>query len=168
MARTDNSLRLGTRGSLLARAQSKLVADQLETAAPGVRVQLVEVQTRGDRDQSTPLSKVGDPDFFSAEIDAALLRGDVDFCVHSLKDLGADRPRYRSRGDTGTGKSARCNRVPHRRDRTTTSGENTAHRFFVAAAPVQRGLVPGTGAAAFPRTRTGTGAGVHAAARRGA
>src|SRR5690606_28107628 len=39
-----------------------------------------------------PLSKAGDPDFFSAELDAVLLAGDVDVCVHSLKDLPPSRP----------------------------------------------------------------------------
>ncbi len=85
-------LRLGTRGSLLARAQSRLVAQALRRAHPDVKVQLVPVTTRGDRDRTTPLAHVTDPDFFSAELDALLVSGQVDLCVHSLKDLGPARP----------------------------------------------------------------------------
>lgn len=77
---------------MLARAQSRVMARALEQAHPGWQVSLVTVQTRGDRDQTTPLAAVGDPEFFSAELDEALLGGQVDFCVHSLKDLPLVRP----------------------------------------------------------------------------
>ncbi|MBM4197438.1 MAG: hypothetical protein FJ197_10170 [Gammaproteobacteria bacterium] len=81
------ALRLGTRDSLLARAQSRLVARALQAADPGIEIELVTIETRGDRDRATPLGNVRDPGFFSAELDDALLAGEVDFCVHSLKDL---------------------------------------------------------------------------------
>jgi len=87
-----NRLRLGTRGSTLAMAQSRLVANALRREHPYLRLDLIAVETRGDRDQRIPLSDVKDADFFSAELDAALLNHDVDFCVHSVKDLGVDRP----------------------------------------------------------------------------
>lgn len=80
-------LKLGTRGSALALAQSRLVASALERLHPGIRVELVTVSTRGDRNLSVPLQDVRDPDFFSGELDEALLAGEVDVCVHSLKDL---------------------------------------------------------------------------------
>ncbi len=82
-----NRLRLGTRGSLLATAQSRGVAMALQRLHPDIAVELVIVSTRGDRNRDVPLQNVRDPDFFSAELDEALLAGDVDFCVHSLKDL---------------------------------------------------------------------------------
>ncbi len=85
-------LRLGTRGSLLALAQSRLVAAALTHRHPELNVELVPVSTHGDRNQVTPLQEVSDPDFFSADLDEALLAGTIDFCVHSLKDLPADRP----------------------------------------------------------------------------
>jgi len=81
------TLRLGTRGSLLGVAQSRGVIRALKAADPGLEVELVTVETRGDRDREVPLSEVRDPGFFSAELDEALLAGHVDFCVHSLKDL---------------------------------------------------------------------------------
>jgi hydroxymethylbilane synthase len=93
-ARSDRvkRLRLGTRGSALALAQSRLIANALGCVHPELQVDLVAQLTRGDRDQRIPLSTVTDANFFSAELDAALLNHDVDFCVHSIKDLGNERP----------------------------------------------------------------------------
>ena len=85
-------LRLGTRGSRLAVAQSRQVAAALERLHPGLSVELQTFDTRGDRDQQTPLRDVRDGRFFSDRLDTALLAGDVDFCVHSRKDLDDDRP----------------------------------------------------------------------------
>ena len=85
-------LRLGTRRSTLAWAQSLWVAERLREAHTHLEVELVPIETRGDRITSTPLSQVEGKDFFSAELDAALLRGDVDCNVHSLKDLSLQRP----------------------------------------------------------------------------
>lgn len=82
-------LRIGTRASPLALAQARLVVAAL--AAGGDQAELVPVTTRGDRDLATPLP-AADGDFFSAELDAALLAGEVDACVHSLKDLPDARP----------------------------------------------------------------------------
>lgn len=87
-----NPLRLGTRRSLLAQAQSSWVARQLESLHPGLRVQLVGVETRGDQLLDVPLSTAQGREFFVAELDAALLAGEVDFTVHSHKDLSLDRP----------------------------------------------------------------------------
>jgi len=88
----EHNLRLGTRGSLLAIAQSRLIAKALMEKNPGLTVELIPVNTRGDRNQGIPLSEVRDTGFFSAELDAALIAGRVDFCVHSLKDLEPNRP----------------------------------------------------------------------------
>jgi len=85
-------LRLGTRRSLLARAQSSAVARRLEQLHSGLKVELVGIDTRGDRITSTPLSQVDGKEFFTAEIDAALRAGDVDLTVHSYKDLSLERP----------------------------------------------------------------------------
>jgi hydroxymethylbilane synthase len=85
-------LRLGTRRSLLARAQSSAVALDLERAHPGLKVELVGIDTRGDRILDVPLSQVDGKEFFTAEIDAALLGGTVDITVHSFKDLSLERP----------------------------------------------------------------------------
>jgi hydroxymethylbilane synthase len=78
------SLRLGTRGSALALAQSRLVADAL-TAATGRPVELVRIVTAGDR-SAAPVAELGVGVFVSALRDA-VLGGQADFAVHSYKDL---------------------------------------------------------------------------------
>ena len=86
------ALRLGTRRSTLAWAQSLWVAEQLRSAASGRSIELVPIETRGDRITDVPLRELDGKEFFSAEIDQALLSGAVDVTVHSLKDLSLERP----------------------------------------------------------------------------
>lgn len=86
------TLRLGTRRSLLATAQSRAVASALAAAHPGLEVRLVGIETRGDVVQDVPLRAVEGKEFFTAEIDRALLAGEIDLAVHSLKDLSLERP----------------------------------------------------------------------------
>jgi hydroxymethylbilane synthase len=88
----SSTLRLGTRPSLLAMAQSRQTAAALQARNPELKIELVDITTRGDRDLQTPLDRTQDAAFFSAELDAALLDGRVDFCVHSWKDIVSDRP----------------------------------------------------------------------------
>jgi hydroxymethylbilane synthase len=83
-----SGLVLGTRGSSLALAQSGTVKRALE--ARGYRVRLEIIQTRGDRDQSSALSRIGGKGLFTKELDLALLGGEIDLAVHSLKDLPTD------------------------------------------------------------------------------
>ncbi|WP_084556861.1 hydroxymethylbilane synthase [Hamadaea tsunoensis] len=78
------TLRLGTRGSALALAQSQLTADAV-TAATGRPVELIEIVTPGDR-SSAPVQRLGVGVFVSALRDA-LLAKEIDFAVHSFKDL---------------------------------------------------------------------------------
>ena len=86
------NLVLGTRRSLLAMAQSRGVVRLIERANPDVAVRLHGIETRGDRQLDVPLSAVEGKEFFVAELDAALLNGDVDLTVHSMKDLSLERP----------------------------------------------------------------------------
>ena len=86
------TLKLGTRKSLLAMAQSRQVARAIEAANPGVKVELVGITTRGDEIQNVPLNQIEGKDFFVKEIDQALLSGAVDLTVHSMKDLSLERP----------------------------------------------------------------------------
>ncbi|MDF2966557.1 MAG: porphobilinogen deaminase [Nocardioidaceae bacterium] len=85
MTVTASTLRIGTRASRLARAQSQAVGERL-AASTGARVELVDVTTRGDVD-TAPLAVIGGQGVFVSAVRAALLAGDVDVCVHSLKDL---------------------------------------------------------------------------------
>ena len=79
-------LRLGTRGSHLARWQAGWVADQLRRAA-GVRVELVPISTSGDQNRQASIGSLGTTGAFTKELQRALLAGDIDLAVHSLKDL---------------------------------------------------------------------------------
>jgi hydroxymethylbilane synthase len=85
MSSPREALRLGTRASLLARTQSELVAAMIRDRT-GREVELVEVSTEGDVNPS-PLASLGGAGVFVGALRDALLRGDVDVAVHSLKDL---------------------------------------------------------------------------------
>lgn len=83
-------LRIGTRGSRLALAQAREVADLLERL--GETTELIPIVTAGDRGASPRASPAGVKGLFVAEIVRALERGEVDLAVHSAKDLPADDP----------------------------------------------------------------------------
>lgn len=86
--RPRRAVRIGTRGSRLARWQADWVADRLRTLHPGLNVELVEIRTRGDQDRSSPLATIaGGTGVFTKEIQRALLDERVEIAVHSLKDL---------------------------------------------------------------------------------
>ncbi len=80
-----STIRIGTRASTLARAQSQLVADGL-AAALGVEIELVNVVSAGDA-TDRPLTEIGGQGVFVGAVREALAAGDVDLVVHSLKDL---------------------------------------------------------------------------------
>ncbi|MCD6307673.1 MAG: hydroxymethylbilane synthase, partial [Candidatus Latescibacteria bacterium] len=80
-------LRLGTRGSALAMRQTENVGRKLAEARPGLDISIVTIATEGDADQSSPLSFFGGRGAFVKSIEKALLRGEIDAAVHSLKDL---------------------------------------------------------------------------------
>ncbi len=83
------TLRLGTRGSPLARAQAGMMAAALERAHPGLTVPLVLIRTTGDQLSQGPLAPAGGKGLFVKEIEEALAARTVDFAVHSLKDVPA-------------------------------------------------------------------------------
>lgn len=80
-------VRIATRESQLALAQTRLVARTLEAARPGLRVELVPMTTRGDRVLDRPLAQVGGKGLFVKELEAAMEAGSADLAVHSLKDV---------------------------------------------------------------------------------
>ncbi|MEJ7640177.1 MAG: hydroxymethylbilane synthase, partial [Singulisphaera sp.] len=86
------TVRIGTRGSPLARWQAGWVADRLREAHPGLEVVLVEIKTQGDRDRNSPLSAIGGLGLFTKEIQRALAESAVEVAVHSLKDLPTSGP----------------------------------------------------------------------------
>ena len=80
-------LRLATRGSPLARAQSLLAVAALRAADHAIAVDLVPVRTEGDADRTTPLHVLGGRGVFVRAVEAALLAGEAELAVHSLKDV---------------------------------------------------------------------------------
>jgi hydroxymethylbilane synthase len=85
----DAVLRLGTRGSPLARAQTELVRAALEHRHPGLRVETVFIRTSGDRQERGPGTPMGLKGMFVKEIEEALAAGVIDVGVHSMKDMPA-------------------------------------------------------------------------------
>jgi len=83
---------IGTRGSALALAQSKMIRAMLRRAAPGLRVDLKVIRTTGDKLMEASLKRIAGKGVFTKEIELALLAGRVDLAVHSLKDLPTTLP----------------------------------------------------------------------------
>jgi hydroxymethylbilane synthase len=86
---SDRGLRLATRGSALALAQSRIVVDGLRAAWPELPVELVTVVTEGDRRRDVPAAALGGKGIFTAAVQEAVLDGRADLAVHSAKDLPA-------------------------------------------------------------------------------
>lgn len=88
------TIRVGSRDSQLAVAQSRQIMGLIQQSHPGLSLELVTMKTRGDRLLGQPLSTLGGKGFFTRELDDALLDGRVDICVHSQKDVPIpDNPR---------------------------------------------------------------------------
>lgn len=86
------TIRLGARGSALARWQAEWVADRLRALYADLTVEIVEIKTHGDRDLKTPLASIGGMGLFTKEIQRSIIDGTVDLAVHSLKDLPTRNP----------------------------------------------------------------------------
>lgn len=86
------TVKIGTRGSPLALAQTELVRLALVSAFPDVNVEAVRIQTKGDKLLDRPLADLGDKGLFVAEIEDALRSGRIDCAVHSSKDMPSDLP----------------------------------------------------------------------------
>jgi hydroxymethylbilane synthase len=85
-------LTVGTRGSALALRQTESVVDVLKALHPGLEIEVRVIKTGGDKILDVPLVDIGGKGFFVKEIELALLRGEIDFAVHSMKDLPTDMP----------------------------------------------------------------------------
>src|SRR5947209_4884258 len=83
-------LTVGSRGSQLALWQARWVASRLTEFGEQTRIEIIS--TTGDKIQDVALSKVGTKGLFTKEIEEALLNGDIDVAVHSLKDMPTDLP----------------------------------------------------------------------------
>jgi hydroxymethylbilane synthase len=84
-------LRIGTRGSLLAKWQAESIRKRVFAAA-GVEAEIVIIKTAGDRMQQAPLTQIGGKGIFIKELEEALLEESIDLAVHSVKDIPTDTP----------------------------------------------------------------------------
>jgi len=85
-------LRIGTRASQLALWQANWVKSELEKRYPGMEVTLTKIKTIGDKILDVPLAQVGGKGLFVKEIEEAMLRGEIDIAVHSMKDVPTEFP----------------------------------------------------------------------------
>ena len=88
----NRPLKLGTRASPLAMAQAHEARDRLCAAHPGLEIEIVPVTASGDKVLDRPLAEIGGKALWTKELDAWLLAGEIDFAVHSLKDVETIRP----------------------------------------------------------------------------
>ncbi|MGD0463479.1 MAG: hydroxymethylbilane synthase [Tepidisphaeraceae bacterium] len=85
-------IRLGTRGSLLARSQSAIVASEIQRGHPDIEVRTILIKTTGDQITDRALHEAGGKGLFVKELEQALLAEQIDFAVHSCKDLPVTMP----------------------------------------------------------------------------
>ena len=85
-------IKVGTRGSTLARTQSQWLIDVLAKAHPQINFEMVIIKTKGDLVQDKPLDKIGDKGLFTKELEDALLSGEIDMAIHSMKDMPSKLP----------------------------------------------------------------------------
>jgi hydroxymethylbilane synthase len=127
-------IRIGTRGSLLARTQTEWVAAQLRAHHPHIEIEIVVIETTGDLRRDMPFAAIGTKGMFVKEIELALLDGSIDLAVHSLKDMPSEQP---------PGLVLAC--VPMREDardalltRTSVSLEKLHHGARIGTSSVRR------------------------------
>lgn len=87
----NSSVRIGTRGSALALWQARWVQTMLKSI--GLKSELIPIQSSGDQQQQKPLYELGVQGIFTKELDTALLAGDIDIAVHSMKDVPTQLPQ---------------------------------------------------------------------------
>jgi hydroxymethylbilane synthase len=89
---TTRTIRIGSRKSQLALVQTYWVKDQLQKAFPDRTFEVHTMSTQGDKILDVALAKIGDKGLFTKELEVGMINGDIDFAVHSLKDLPTRLP----------------------------------------------------------------------------
>lgn len=92
MSPLKKNLVIGTRGSKLALWQANHIAESIRTRYPSVEVTIIRIVTTGDRILDVPLAKIGGKGLFTKELENAMLQGEIDLAVHSLKDMPTELP----------------------------------------------------------------------------
>ncbi len=88
----DETIVLGSRTSELALWQAESIADRIREVHPDGDVEIVGMETLGDRLQDRPVPEIGGKGLFTEKLEKALLAGEIDMAIHSLKDLPTDLP----------------------------------------------------------------------------
>ncbi|MBQ9155789.1 MAG: hydroxymethylbilane synthase, partial [Eubacterium sp.] len=125
----SKTIRIGTRKSLLALAQTDIVKEKIEKAFPDLAVEIVRIDTKGDQILDRSLTSFGGKGVFTAELEAELKSGAIDLAVHSAKDMPMEFPEGLTIG-------AVLDRADERDTFVTTSGRKLAD--------LPRGSVVGT------------------------
>ena len=88
----SDTITIGTRASKLALWQAEYIAGEIEKQHPACHVELKTMTTKGDRILDAPLAKIGGKGLFTKELEQAMLAGEIDLAVHSLKDMPTEVP----------------------------------------------------------------------------
>lgn len=137
-------LRIGTRGSALALWQADHVADRLREAVEGLETERLIFKTKGDMVLDRPLSEIGGKGLFTKELEVALLDGEIDIAVHSLKDMPTQLPE-------GLVLGAMPNRADVRDVLITRAGETVEQGRIIGTASLRRAALAN---ARFPDATT--------------
>jgi len=111
--RTNNVVKIGTRGSELALWQAQWVQRVLGERHPDLSLIIEIIKTKGDKILDSPLTKIGDKGLFTREIEQALLSCEIDLAVHSLKDLPTELPEGLTIGAVSEREDVRDVFIPH-------------------------------------------------------
>ena len=85
-------VKVGTRDSILAMWQTQLVVDELKKVTDQYEFEIISLKTKGDKILDVALAKIGDKGLFTKELEVGLLAGEIDFAVHSMKDMPTALP----------------------------------------------------------------------------
>ncbi|MEM7724748.1 MAG: hydroxymethylbilane synthase [Cyanobacteria bacterium P01_A01_bin.45] len=88
----QRTIRIGSRKSQLALVQTHWVREELQKSFPNMNFEVQTMSTQGDKILDVALAKIGDKGLFTKELEVGMLNGDIDFAVHSLKDLPTTLP----------------------------------------------------------------------------
>lgn len=89
----SDTIKIGTRGSILAVRQAEITADEIKKYFPDVNIEIVKIVTTGDKNLNVTIDKIGGKGVFVKEIENALLNGKIDIAVHSMKDMPIEMPK---------------------------------------------------------------------------
>ena len=85
-------VKVGTRDSILAMWQTQFVVDELKKVTDQYEFEIISLKTKGDKILDVALAKIGDKGLFTKELEVGLLAGEIDFAVHSMKDMPTALP----------------------------------------------------------------------------